>query len=134
MEPPTQQKTTNYPSPANPPTSVLLGALSFGMMPENEYYGAVDVGVFGTAEPPPLTASEVLFRPGSEHRVRLVEIQLEQLTPEVVAHLATLLELQFVVVAMPKGVLAADSPEVKQLSAYREQLPGKIYPSFRPTK
>jgi hypothetical protein len=116
----------------NPVTSGTY--LSVGMLPENEYYGRVDVDNYRATGPPPLTASEVLFRPGSEHRVRLVEIQLEQLTPEVVAHLATLRELQFVVVDMPAGVLAADSPEVKQLSAYREQLPGKIYPSFRPTR
>jgi hypothetical protein len=114
----------------NPVTSVTF--FSVGMLPENEYYGRVDVVDYRAAGPPPLTAIEVLFRPGSEHRVRLVELRLEQLTPEIVTHLATLRELQFVVVEMPSAVVGADSPEVKKLSACRERLPGKIYPTFRP--
>jgi hypothetical protein len=97
--------------------------ISIGMLPQNEHFSQVDVRVSGSTEPPPLTASEVFFRPGSEHRVRMVEIELDQIS-----------ELQFVVVEMPAGVLKASSPEVKKLDTLRWQLPVKIYPSFRPTR
>jgi hypothetical protein len=102
--------------------------ISVAMLPEFHYFPIVVVSHHGTKDPPALTAREILFRPGSEHQVRLVELKFEDFTPELAERLQSLSELREIVVEMPGGMLAMDSPAGKKLAALEEQLPGKVYP------
>jgi hypothetical protein len=104
---------------------------SVAMLPEYHYFSFVEVSDHGTTDPPALTAREILFRPGSEHQVRLVELKLNDFTPELAETLQSLSELREVVVEMPSGMLPRDSPAGKKLAALQELLPGKVYPVVR---
>jgi hypothetical protein len=115
----------NYESP-NTSTSWF----SVAMLPGYQYFSQVRVLHHGASTPTASTVSQIILGTNIDSRVGVVELQLEQITPSIIAHLKSLSRLHTLILDMPAGMLPEDSDEVQTLKSLQKQFDGIVCPAY----
>ncbi len=103
--------------------------ISVAMMPDYVYCNQVRVLRRHPAEARRPTLWE-LFLGVRDNRVRMIEMSLSQLKPDIIQQIKSLDDLNLLILRMPQPVFAKESDTGRKLSKLERQFPNKVYPTF----
>ncbi len=102
--------------------------ISVGMLPDYMYFSQYDLSLSSDAVEPRMSISEILLGPTNSHRVRAIELKLNQCTPELMLQLEQLQNLNIILIEMP-GITARGSDDAKQLAAIKQRFGDRVWPT-----
>ena len=104
-------------------------SISVAQLHNYRYFQQIDLAFAGAKSAPEFTLNEIVFGNSEFRKVAAVELRIEQCTPEVVAQLKYLSQLEHLVVEMPNMFMSGDCDQIGKLEELQREFGDLVVPT-----